>query len=160
MIARGKTVFIGTAAGEPQALVKELARLASEMGDNEIIQALSLFLSPQREDMMKYNFRFNALFVGPEVRLAVKEGRGEYTPTHLSEMASLFDDGLIHIDYALIQVAPPDINGKCSLGVSVDITKSAAKAAHDRPGPPDVPSCRRRSSRAGSPIRSATSPTR
>jgi acyl-CoA hydrolase/RimJ/RimL family protein N-acetyltransferase len=129
MIARGKTVFIGTAAGEPQALVKELARLASEMGDNEIIQALSLFLSPQREDMMKYNFRFNALFVGPEVRLAVKEGRGEYTPTHLSEMASLFDDGLIHIDYALIQVAPPDINGKCSLGVSVDITKSAAKAA-------------------------------
>jgi acyl-CoA hydrolase/RimJ/RimL family protein N-acetyltransferase len=129
MIARGKTVFIGTAAGEPQALVKELARLASEMGDNEIIQALSLFLSPQREDMMKYNFRFNALFVGPEVRLAVKEGRGEYTPTHLSEMASLFDDGLIHIDYALIQVAPPDVNGNCSLGVSVDITKSAAKAA-------------------------------
>jgi acyl-CoA hydrolase/GNAT superfamily N-acetyltransferase len=129
MIARGKTVFIGTAAGEPQALVKELARLASEMGDNEIIQALSLFLSPQRGDMMKFNFRFNALFVGPEVRLAVKEGRGEYTPTHLSEMASLFDDGLLHVDYALIQVAPPDINGKCSLGVSVDITKSAAKAA-------------------------------
>jgi acyl-CoA hydrolase/RimJ/RimL family protein N-acetyltransferase len=129
MIARGKTVFIGTAAGEPQALVKELARLSSEMGDNEIIQALSLFLSPQREDMMKFNFRFNALFVGPEVRLAVKEGRGEYTPTHLSEMASLFEDGLIHIDYALIQVAPPDVNGNCSLGVSVDITKSAAKAA-------------------------------
>ncbi|MEM0448308.1 MAG: GNAT family N-acetyltransferase [Methanomassiliicoccales archaeon] len=129
MIAPGRTVFIGTAAGEPQALVKELVKSASEMGDNEIIQALSLFLSPQRGEMMKHNFRFNALFVGPEVRLAVREGRGEYTPTHLSEMGSLFEEGLIHIDYALIQVAPPDSEGRCSLGVSVDITKSATKAA-------------------------------
>lgn len=130
MISRGKTVFIGTAAGEPQTLTKELATQASQMGDNEIIQALSLFLSPKREDMMKFNFRFNALFVGPEIRSAVKEGRGEYTPAHLSEMATLFEEGLIHIDYALIQVAPPDEDGKCSLGVSVDITKSAAKAAN------------------------------
>ncbi|HTY47606.1 MAG TPA: GNAT family N-acetyltransferase [Methanomassiliicoccales archaeon] len=129
MIGRGKTVFIGTAAGEPQALTRALGANASEMGDNEIIQALSLFLSPKREDMMRYNFRFNALFVGPEVRTLVKEGRGEYTPAHLSEMATLLEEGKIHVDCAFIQVTPPDESGNCSLGVSVDITKSAAKAA-------------------------------
>ena len=130
MISRGKTVFIGTAAGEPQTLVKELAEHASDMADNEIIQALSLFLSPISEAKLKSNFRFNALFVGPEVREAVRSGRADYTPANLSEMASLLEEGIIHVDYALIQVAPPDENGDCSLGVSVDITKSAAKAAH------------------------------
>jgi acyl-CoA hydrolase/GNAT superfamily N-acetyltransferase len=130
MISRGKTVFIGTAAGEPQTLVKELAAHAGDMADNEVIQALSLFLSPISEDNVKSNFRFNALFVGPEVREAVRTGRADYTPANLSEMADLLEDGIIHVDYALIQVAPPDENGDCSLGVSVDITKSAAKAAH------------------------------
>ena len=129
MISRGKVVFIGTAAGEPQTLTRELATQSSEKGDTEIIQALSLFLSPKRVDMTKQNFRFNALFVGPGVRSMVQEGRGEYTPAHLSEMALLFEEGLIRIDYALIQVAPPDADGNFSLGVSVDVTKSAAKSA-------------------------------
>ncbi|MCX6652215.1 MAG: GNAT family N-acetyltransferase [Methanomassiliicoccales archaeon] len=129
MIARGKTVFIGTAAGEPQTLVKELGARASEMADNEIIQALSLFLSPVDHDRSKTGFRLNALFVGPEVRGAVQEGRADYTPANLSEIADLLESNIIHVDYALIQVAPPDENGNCSLGVSVDITKSAAKAA-------------------------------
>lgn len=129
MINRGKTVFIGTAAGEPQTLVRELAAHASDMADNEIIQALSLFLSPISEDNLKSNFRINALFVGPEVRDAVQAGRADYTPANLSDMADLLEDGIIHVDYALIQVAPPDVDGNCSLGVSVDITKSAARAA-------------------------------
>ncbi|MDD1769687.1 MAG: GNAT family N-acetyltransferase [Methanomassiliicoccales archaeon] len=129
MIGRGKTVFIGTAAGEPQTLVKELIARASEMSDNEVIQALSLFLSPANQSSSKSGLRLNALFVGPEVRSAVQAGRADYTPANLSEIADLLESDLLHVDYALIQVAPPDENGNCSLGVSVDITKSAAKAA-------------------------------
>ncbi len=129
MIGRGKTVFIGTAAGEPQTLVRELTARATEMADNEVIQALSLFLSPGNQTVPKSGLRLNALFVGPEVRSVVQAGRADYTPANLSEIADLLENDLIHVDYALIQVAPPDENGNCSLGVSVDITKSAAKMA-------------------------------
>ncbi len=129
MIGRGKTVFIGTAAGEPQTLVKELTARASEMSDNEVIQALSLFLSPANQSSSKSGLRLNALFVGPEVRSAVQAGRADYTPANLSEIADLLENDLLHVDFALVQVAPPDEDGNCSLGVSVDITKSAAKAA-------------------------------
>jgi GNAT superfamily N-acetyltransferase len=41
----------------------------------------------------------------------------------------LFKSGRISIDVALITVSPPDEHGNCSLGVSVDITRSAVEAA-------------------------------
>ena len=41
----------------------------------------------------------------------------------------MFQSGRIPIDVALIMVSPPDEHGFCSLGVSVDMTRSAALAA-------------------------------
>ena len=45
----------------------------------------------------------------------------------LIDIPHLFDSGQIPLDAVLIQVTPPDIHGKVSLGVSVDIVKSAAE---------------------------------
>jgi RimJ/RimL family protein N-acetyltransferase len=41
----------------------------------------------------------------------------------------MFTDGHLPIDVALVQVATPDDDGTCSLGVSVDITRAAVLAA-------------------------------
>ena len=41
----------------------------------------------------------------------------------------MFENGPLPLDVALIQVSPPDADGWCSLGVSVDVVKSAAKCA-------------------------------
>jgi acyl-CoA hydrolase len=41
----------------------------------------------------------------------------------------MFRSGRLPLDAALIQVAPPDQNEMCSLGISVDIVKSAAENA-------------------------------
>jgi acyl-CoA hydrolase len=128
-IRRGNTVFIGTACGEPQALVRAMIDEAESLADNEIIQTLSLGLTPYIEEKFTDQFRVNALFIGPNLRQAVNEGRADYTPIYLSEIERLFEIGSITIEVALIQVAPPDAEGNCSLGVSVDITKSAAEHA-------------------------------
>jgi acyl-CoA hydrolase/GNAT superfamily N-acetyltransferase len=128
-IRRGNTVFIGTACGEPQALVKAMIDDADYLADNEIIQVLSLGLTPYTERRFTDQFRLNALFIGPNVREAVNEGRADYTPIYLSEIEKLFQDGNITIEVAMVQVAPPDPHGYCSLGVSVDVTKSAAENA-------------------------------
>jgi len=56
-------------------------------------------------------------------------GLGDYTPVMLSELPGLFKSGQLPIDTALIQVTPPDIHGRVSMGISVDIVKSAAENA-------------------------------
>jgi acetyl-CoA hydrolase len=44
-------------------------------------------------------------------------------------LAALFQPGKLPIDVALVQVAPPDAHGFCSLGVAVDHTLDAVRAA-------------------------------
>jgi len=128
-VRRGDTIFIGTACGEPQALVNAMIGEAESMADNEVIQTLSLGVHSFTDAKFANQFRLNALFIGPSVRQAVNEGRADYTPIYLSEIDGLFENATITIEVALIQVTPPDENGYCSLGVSVDITKSAAEHA-------------------------------
>ena len=57
-----------------------------------------------------------------------REGRADFTPVYFSEIPALLRDHL-HPNVALIQVSPPDEHGYCSLGVSVDYTKTAAEEA-------------------------------
>lgn len=128
-IERGQRVFIGTACGEPQTLVRSLISKADALADNEIIHTLSLGLTPYTEEKFTDQFRLNAFFIGPNVRSSVNEGRADYTPVYLSEIANLMEEGRIPIDVALIQVSPPDEHGYCSYGVSVDITKTAVESA-------------------------------
>lgn len=128
-IRRGEKVFIGTACGEPQSLVRALIERAGSLADNEIIQTLSLGLSPYTEERFGDEFRATAFFIGPNVRDAVNEGRADYTPVYLSEIDRLLRMDRYPVDVALIQVTPPDEHGFCSLGVSVDITKTAAEKA-------------------------------
>jgi acyl-CoA hydrolase len=78
---------------------------------------------------MAGHFRHNAMFIGPNVREAINDGRADYTPVNLSEIEGLFESGEMPIDVALIEVSPPDSHGFCSFGVGVDTTLTAAKCA-------------------------------
>ena len=50
-------------------------------------------------------------------------------PVSLADVPAMFRRGLLPLDVALVQVAPPDQDGMCSLGVSVDVTLAAVQAA-------------------------------
>ena len=128
-ITHGQRVFIGSGAGEPQTLVDELAR-RTDLTDTEIVHVLTLGVATYAEPKLGGRFRQNAYFIGPNVREAVAEGRADYTPIFLGEIPRLFTSGRVVIDVALISVSPPDEHGYCSYGVSCDIVKSAAEAAH------------------------------
>jgi acyl-CoA hydrolase/GNAT superfamily N-acetyltransferase len=128
-IHRGARVFIGSACGEPQLLVETLIDVAKNLADTEIIHFLDLGIAPYTDEKYNENFRHNALFIGSSTREAIKEGRADYTPIFLSEIPLLMLRGSMPIDVALITVSPPDNNGYVSLGISVDITKTAAEVA-------------------------------
>jgi len=128
-IKTGDHIFIGSACGEPQYLVKGLVEKADHLADNEILHVHTLGVAPYAKPRYSDRFRLNAFFVGINTRQAVAEGRADYTPVFLSELPRLISRGMIPIDVALIQVTPPDEHGFCSLGVSVEITKTAAEKA-------------------------------
>ncbi len=128
-IRKGARVFIGSACGEPQLLVKTLIDVADNLADTEIIHFLDLGIASYTDEKFTEKFRHNALFIGSNTRAAIKEGRADYTPIFLSEIPLLMLRGSLPIDVALITVSPPDKNGYVSLGISVDITKTACEAA-------------------------------
>jgi len=128
-IRRGSRVFIGTGCGKPQMLVNTLMSMAPTLADTEIMHIITAGTAPYTEESFAHCFRHNAFFIGANTRKAIWEGRADYTPIFLSEIPMMFKTGRIHVDTALISVSPPDKYGYVSLGVSVDVTKSAAECA-------------------------------
>lgn len=128
-IRPGQRVFVGTGCAEPLELVSALTERARDLPDTEIVHLLTFGKAPYaREELAQY-FRVNSFFIAENVRGIIQEGLGDYTPIFLSDIPRLFKSGQLPLDAALIQVTPPDANGMCSLGVSVDIVKSAAENA-------------------------------
>lgn len=127
-IRSGDVIFIGSGAAEPQSLVEALAR-RTDVEDTEVVHLLTLGIAPYAEPKLDQRFRHNALFIGPNVRDAVAEGRADYTPVFLSEIPALLRSGRVIVDAALIQVSPPNRHGFCSFGAATDITKAAAESA-------------------------------
>ena len=128
-IRPGDRVFIGSACGEPQHLVRSMAEAGDHFADTEVVHVLTLGVAPYAQPRYAANFRPNAFFIGNSVRDAVNQARADYTPIFLSQVPTLFRMHRLAIDVALVMVSPPDDHGYCSLGVSVDITKAAAESA-------------------------------
>lgn len=129
IIQPGQRIFVGSGAAEPQSLVTALAERSAELHGNEIVHILTLGVAPYCDPHFSAAFRHNALFIGANVREAVGQGRADYTPVFLSEVPRLFRSGRLPLDAALIQVSPPDAEGFCTYGVSVDVVKAAAESA-------------------------------
>jgi 4-hydroxybutyrate CoA-transferase len=128
-IRSGRRVYIHGIAAAPQALIKAMTARADELRDVEVVHLHTEGPAPYAAPEMKDSFRVNSLFVGGNVRDAIREGRGDYVPIFLSEVPNLFRSGMMPIDVALIQVSPPDKHGFCSLGVSVEASLAAMQSA-------------------------------
>jgi len=129
LIKSGDSVFIGTGCAQPQHLVNALVEQSTRIFDVHIIHLLTIGTAPYADEKYREKFKMNTFFIADNVRHALAKGIADYTPIFLSEIPDEFESGRIPIDVALISVTPPDVNGLCSLGVSVDIVKSAAANA-------------------------------
>ena len=127
-ISSNTCVVIGHACGEPTRLIEALIQRAPELKNVEIIHMVAMGECAYCQPQYIESFRHNALFVGGNSRAAVEEGRGDYTPSFFYEIPRLFGAEL-PVDVAMITVTPPDENGMCSLGISVDYTYEAIKRA-------------------------------
>ncbi|GAA4731677.1 acetyl-CoA hydrolase/transferase family protein [Flavisolibacter ginsenosidimutans] len=129
IIQSGDRVFIQGSAQTPTCLLRALAKQANRLNDVELV-FITVYgdIYVDKPEFSK-SFKVNSLFVSASIREAVKEGRADYVPVFLSEIPNLFTQGILPIDVALVQVSPPDNHGYCSLGVSVDVARSAVNTA-------------------------------
>lgn len=129
VIQPGNRVYLHGSAQTPTHLLKALTVHAHRLRDVELV-SISVY-GDLHVDKPEYAgiFHINSLFVSASVRKAVNEGLADYVPVFLSEIPELFKQNILPLDVALIQVSKPDAHGYCSMGVSVDIARSAVNTA-------------------------------
>jgi acyl-CoA hydrolase len=128
-IRSGDTLYVQCAAATPSFLLDALVARAPELEDVRVVHLHIEGPGPHLAPEMAGHFRHLALFIGPNARKAINEGRAEYVPVFLSDTPHLFSSGLMPLDAVFINVSPPDEHGYCSLGTSVEAMQSAIPAA-------------------------------
>ncbi len=131
VVCPGNNVFVGSACATPRTLVDALEQVRRP----GVVLVHFLTDRVSTGDPPHTNYRHRVFYVGGDIRAlhdvrALREsGLVDYVPLSLVDVPRLFQNGQIPLDVAMVQVAPPDPDGTCSLGISVDVSKAAALAA-------------------------------
>lgn len=129
-IQSGMRLFMTGNCSVPQVVLGALVKRAPAFTTPvEIAQLFTIGSADYVAPGLERHLRVNTLFTGANVRQAVNEGRADYTPCFLSEVAGMFRDGRLPLDAALVHLSPPDEHGFCSLGIEVGLTKTPAESA-------------------------------
>jgi 4-hydroxybutyrate CoA-transferase len=128
-VRSGQRVLLGSSCSEPQTLVEALLADKDRLEEVELITTILGSKADYARPEMEGHFRVVTFRPDITVREATRAGRIHYLPCHLSEAPRLFTAGYLPIDVALVQLSPPDEQGYCSFGLSIDYTKPAAEAA-------------------------------
>ena len=131
-IRPGQRVFIGSACGEPQELVRALSEASGKLTGLEIVRLMSqettsLTAIANRTKDLSLNIR--AFYLGSVGTEHIARNMRFITPMNMSDVPNLFKTKKLPINVALVQVTPPDDFGWMSLGISVDVTAAAALSA-------------------------------
>jgi 4-hydroxybutyrate CoA-transferase len=147
VLRTGMTVFVQGAASEPTDL---LSVLASSRHVCDGLHFTGMFLpGVNQTDLTTLGPNASAtyFFITPANTDSVARGAARFMPLHYSRIPHYLQD-FSAIDMALIQVAPPDARGQCSLGVSVDFVPDilekpgvavVAEINRSMPSPPGSP---------------------
>ena len=122
-------VFIHGGAATPFRLIEGLMKHHERLKDVELIHLHTLGEAPYANPEFSSSFCVANLFVGENIRDRMDFDRVDYLPCFLSEIPALFRSRRRPLDIALLHVSPPDAQGFCSLGTSVDVAFAALESA-------------------------------
>ena len=129
-IRPGMRIFIGTGAAEPRTLVKHLMKSkAGNLQDLELIQLVSFGDAVSLKTLRWQKYRLKTFFAGWVASDAIADGSVDLIPSRFSRIPQLIDSRQVPVDMAFVQITPPDNNGNCSLGISVDAARQAMEQA-------------------------------
>lgn len=113
-------------------MLRALISRADELRDVEIIHLHTEDTAEYADAAYRSGFRVTNLFVGSNMRNKLDYDKIDYLPCFLSEIPELFRSKVRSIDVALLPLSPPDKNGFCTLGTSVDVANLYGKTLGER----------------------------
>ncbi|BBX44782.1 acetyl-CoA hydrolase/transferase C-terminal domain-containing protein [Mycobacterium cookii] len=124
-LSQGDGVWWGQAAAEARPLVDTLILQNPRIGPIRTFTGLSwndqlAVTIPGRMSMVSYGG------LGELSELS-RSGRLDVVPCHYSALPRMFAERRLPCDVGLMQVSPPDKDGKCSLGIGVDYVADAMR---------------------------------
>jgi len=128
-VKSGDKVVLSNLCSEPHLLPSLLMDRSQELENVTLfsLRPFGKFINRYLEPGMERHIRCATAFaggVGPIVQL-MKQGRAQFYPIPLSGIPWLFKKGPYRPDIFMATMSPPDSNGYCSLGVSVDYAWAA-----------------------------------
>lgn len=122
-LSPGDGVWWGQAAAEPRPLVDALLSQSAQVGPIRAFTGLSWNerLASDLPDEVSLQ-SYGGL---GELRRLSRAGRLDVVPCHYSALPRLFAEHRLPGDVGLVQVSPPDADGRCSLGIGVDYVADA-----------------------------------
>ncbi len=118
-IRPGDRIFFSIASGQPQTLLQALAEDSEFYRDVEVINGILLAEHPLAKKGLQSSFRCISFQNSASLRRDWEEGRIDFLPVRYSDVPRVFSrQGSKPLGSVLIQVSPPDHQGRFSLGVS------------------------------------------
>jgi 4-hydroxybutyrate CoA-transferase len=118
-IKPGDRIFFSIASGQPQTLLQALAEDFEYYRNVEVINGVLLAEHPLAKKGLESSFRCISFQNSASLRRDWEEGRIDFLPVRYSDVPRIFSrNGPTPLGVALIQVSPPDQQGRFSLGVS------------------------------------------
>ncbi|RRQ25662.1 acetyl-CoA hydrolase/transferase family protein [Rhodococcus sp. Eu-32] len=144
----GMGVWWGQAASEPRPLVDRLLAREADVGPLRFFSGLS-WNSALAQSVSPLDTVVSYGGLG-SLRELEQADRLEVVPCHYSSFPRMFAEGFFPRDVGLLQVSPPDADGRCSLGIGVDYMADALlytpvlfaevnEQMPDVPGSPRIP---------------------
>jgi len=123
-------VLLPPGCAEPQTLVEEILRQADRLRPLTLMGGLLLRDYPFCAPRYREAIRWVTFHVMPALREALERGQVEFVPARYSDTLWVFGrGGPWAADAVLVQTAPPDAEGRLSLGVSTSYPLPLARQA-------------------------------
>ena len=130
LIRPGDTLWWGQATAEPLTLTRALVEHRHALAQGGRLRVFvgigaSDTLQPEQADVIDF---FGYAAGGPHRRLA-EAGVLDILPSHYSHLPGLIHAGVLPADVVLLQVSPPDEEGRYSLGLAQEYLPAALERA-------------------------------
>ncbi|MBS4211413.1 MULTISPECIES: acetyl-CoA hydrolase/transferase family protein [Neobacillus] len=126
-IKSSQKVFLAPFCNEPQKLIQELVRQKERLQDVILYNAVIGSPCIYADSSCYPYFQIRTFLSSPLLKGAFLHNTCDYLPVNLSEIPKWLTSQ--KIDVALIQVTPPNEEGYCNLGLSVDTVQTLIKSA-------------------------------
>ncbi len=130
LLRPGMRVLLPPGCAEPRTLIDEIVRQAPRLGPLTLMGGMLLgdypFCTPQHHEA----FRWVTFHMTPPLREPLRRGQVEFVPARYLDTLWLFGPGgPWAADAVLVHTAPPDADGRVSLGVSTSYPLPLARVA-------------------------------